>query len=167
MNTLQMEVALMQHFGIRNNYIVPNVSWGIQRNTEWLHECDLLVLSQSRYATEVEIKVSMADLKKDQEKGHGHSSPFIKFLYFAVPLELYEKGVEEYVPERAGIIAVKSMMFDDYIVKVMRKPKYNKYCWQWTEKELFQLLRLGTMRIYNLKYNLLSHYSRKVKNSAN
>ena len=48
----------MNFFNYRANLIVPNISWGLG-----LHECDLLVLTSSGYATEIEIKVSKADLK--------------------------------------------------------------------------------------------------------
>ena len=65
MKTIEVEVAIMQHFDVRRNVIVPNVSWGIFRpGIGQLHEIDLLVLSGSNYATEVEIKVTKADLKR-------------------------------------------------------------------------------------------------------
>lgn len=68
-STLQCEVAIMKHFGIRANLIVPNVSWEIYSLPfRTLHECDILILSNSGYATEVEIKISKADLLKDREK---------------------------------------------------------------------------------------------------
>lgn len=61
--TLDMEIVLMEYFGVNRNIIVPNVSWGLN-----LHECDLLIFSKSGYATEVEIKISKQDLLKDKNK---------------------------------------------------------------------------------------------------
>ena len=67
--TPEMECRLADYFGYRKNLIVPNVYWGLD-----MHECDLLVLSQAGYATEIEIKISIADLRADAKKVHGHRS---------------------------------------------------------------------------------------------
>lgn len=66
MKTIELEIAIMEYFGIRQNLIVPNVSWGMNG----LHECDVLILSKAGYATEVEIKISKPDLLKDRDKKH-------------------------------------------------------------------------------------------------
>ncbi len=52
MKTIDIEIAVMAYLGIRKNLIVPNVSWGLVT-----YEMDLLSLTQSRYATEIEIKI--------------------------------------------------------------------------------------------------------------
>ena len=61
MKTIEMEVALMKHFGIRQNIIVPNVSWSFLN-----YEADLVVLTKSNYATEIEIKISKATVNAIQ-----------------------------------------------------------------------------------------------------
>lgn len=53
MTTLEMEIALMEYFGVRQNLVVPNAWWGLQGLN---HECDLVRLSKNGYATEIEIK---------------------------------------------------------------------------------------------------------------
>ena len=65
--TLEMEVHLSSFLNFRTNIVVPNVSWGM-----FSHECDLIRLTPSGYCSEIEIKVSLADLKKDQEKRHNN-----------------------------------------------------------------------------------------------
>jgi len=90
--TPEMEIALAEYFGIRQNLIVPNVSWGMDS-----HECDLFILTPAGYGWEVEIKVSKADLFKDKHKRHRHNSSKIKFLYFAIP-EYLERYIDE-IPE--------------------------------------------------------------------
>ena len=86
MKTIDVEIAIMQMYGVRKNIIVPNCSWGIKREgVGELHECDLLILSKDNYATEIEIKISKQDLLKDKDKPHAHDSDFIKRLFFAVP----------------------------------------------------------------------------------
>lgn len=63
MTTLEMEIALMRELNIRKNIIVPNVSFGMYfKGYGALHECDLLCLSKSGYATEIEIKIIKSDL---------------------------------------------------------------------------------------------------------
>ena len=72
--THKIEVALANHFNYRLNLIVPNISWGA---FIW-HECDLFIVSKAGYCTEIEIKISKSDLKKDFEKKHNHESDKIK-----------------------------------------------------------------------------------------
>lgn len=121
MTTREMEAHLSRHFDPRRNIIIPNASWGLG-----LHECDLLVVSEAGYATEVEIKISKSDLRADVKKTHDHQSSKIKFLYFAVPITLaaeilfdastYEKPGTRWkppmsrglLPAGAGILLVSS-----------------------------------------------------------
>lgn len=138
--TYHMECALMHYFNIRTNIIVPNVSWGM-----YLHECDLLIVTPSGYATEIEIKISKYDLIKDKDKKHRHASKKIKNLYFAIPD--YLRDQQEHIPEHAGIIIVNS---DTDRVERIRYPKpQNNY--KWSEKEILKLTRLGTMRILSYR----------------
>lgn len=99
MNTKEVELAVVNYFGARKNLIVPNVSWGFKG----LHyEADLVVISKSGYAIEIEIKVSRADLIKDKKKWHSHDCKKFKKLYFAIPKKLL-KDIE-HIPEKAGIL---------------------------------------------------------------
>lgn len=157
MTTLEMEIKLMLHFNYVKNIIVPNVSWGMNG----LHECDLLVLSQAGYATEVEIKISKSDLLKDKLKPHGHEHPYIKTLYFAVPEKLKLLALKE-IPERAGLLVwtpYNTDQFDEGIPRFrfvgVRKPITRKDAQKFSDKERMQLLRLGSLRIIGLKKNIL------------
>jgi len=143
MKAIDIEIAVANYFNIRQNLIVPNISWGL-----FIHECDLLVITKAGYAWEVEIKVSRSDLIKDKEKRHGHFDKRIKDLYFAMP-EAMEKDIE-HVPERAGIILVN----DRLRCKTLRKPQSNKNAIPFTDKEKFQVARLGALRIWGLKKKL-------------
>lgn len=139
MKTSQMELAVSRHFNYRTNLIVPNISWGFA-----IHECDLLIISKSGYATEVEIKVSKSDLKKDQDKKHKHEDKRIKYLYFAIPEKL-EKD-KDLIPEHAGIIIVKNNLR----CKVIKKPVIqNNY--KFTLEEQYQIARLGSIRTWKLR----------------
>jgi len=155
MKTIEVEVAIMRYFGIRQNLIVPNVSWGVAM----LHECDILSLSKSNYATEIEIKVSRTDLLKDKDKKHGHLHNHIAQLFFAVPKNL-EAVALEVIPERAGLFTVEDIksptFLDDVydytlVTEQVRGCVRNKKAVKWSDEERNQLARLGTMRILGLK----------------
>lgn len=164
MKTLEMEIALAEHFNARVNLIVTNIHWGM-----FIHEMDLLVLTKAGYASEVEIKVSRADLVKDKEKRHGHfdSQHRIKHLYFAIPEKL--RPHIEHIPERAGIIIVSKSMGrfgrytkdgyetyeqQTYPCDVIRQPQVlSKY--KFSEKERYNMARLGAMRIWTMKKKIL------------
>lgn len=171
LTTLDMEVALIHAFNPRQNVIVPNVSWGIHDKLyHSLHECDLLVLSGSGYATEIEIKISKADLLKDMEKRHGHFHGMIRRFYYAVPdtLKAVAEGV---IPERAGLLVVSTKDGYDYSRKgwdsyerhicnyyhldTARECRANTKALKWTDEQRNQLMRLGTMRIGGLKQKIL------------
>ena len=148
--TAEMEVALQQYFDVtshRSCSTVPNISWGLG-----LHECDLLIMSKSGYLTEVEIKVSISDLKKDLEKGHKHESNKIKFLFFAIPCDLDREECLKYIPERAGVLIVGHK----WHVVLERPPKPNKESRKLSDKEQLQFYRLGSMRIWTLKRNIIN-----------
>lgn len=162
MTTLDMEIAVMEFLDIRRNIVVPNVYWGIPGIN---HECDIIKLTASGYATEVEIKISKNDLIKDRQKWHGHISRMIKYLYFAVPKELEEFAIDN-IPERAGLLSVAKLhervltwtnttINFRYEVVEVKKPKINKACLKWTDEQMNKLARLGAMRILGMKRKLL------------
>jgi len=164
-NTAKMEVLLMKYFDIRMNIIVPCVS-------DWsnltLFEIDLLILSKSKYATAIEIKISKADLKNDLKKKHinqidkylyngklgfDHYYENIKHFYYAVPEELKEEALDQ-IPSWSGLLIAKRFGEHNHIVQI-RKPKI-LFKTKWNDEMRFQLARLGTMRILNLKQNLIN-----------
>ena len=139
----EIEIAIANHFGIRKNIIVPNVSWGM-----FGYELDLCILNcKSMYASEVEIKISKSDLKRDSKKyrAHERNRNLIRQLWFAMPEKL--RGCEDLIPEKAGIIFVgKTGMTLEF-----RRPKANISALKWNIVEAYNLARLGTMRIWKLK----------------
>jgi hypothetical protein len=152
LTTVDMELALTTmpnrrtraYIDIRRELVVPNVHWGAG-----LHECDLFVLSKAGYATEIEIKISRADLVQDAKKKHGHVNYKIKQLYFAIPEHLVP--YIKYIPERAGILIVyyASSMAGPY-VKCIRTAKITGN-FKYNLENRMQITRLGALRIWNLK----------------
>jgi hypothetical protein len=150
MKSEDIEIAVARHWGIRANVIVPRASWGAG-----VHECDMLILSLSGYLTEIEIKISKGDIKKDAAKRHAHASDKIKKLYFALPENLFwRNGVKELIPEKAGILLVSKNIENRYIVSEDRKPVINERARPATPDEQFQLARLAALRIWDLKARL-------------
>jgi hypothetical protein len=149
----EMEVAIANHFHTTTHVIVPNVSWGM-----FGYELDLCVLNvRSLYASEVEIKISKSDLKRDALKQHEHdrNRNLIRQLWFAMPEKI--KGCEQFVPERAGIMYVDQKGR----VIVFKQPAINKFARKWSYEDAFKLARLGTLRTWNLKRNNLISAHRK------
>ncbi len=154
--TPEMECALANYFNCRTNLIVPNVSWGMG-----LHECDLLIVSQAGYLTEVEIKVTKVDLRADAKKWHQHRSDVIKRLFFALPDYLESIDCIEMVPERAGIIIIKPKdnVPGEYPYsprcREIRPAQRNKAAGKVGDHARYKIARLGALRIWGLKRKLL------------
>lgn len=170
MTTLEVEIALMRHF----KFNLKDIVVGLTNGCTLVHfETDMLILSNSGYATAVEIKVSKADLKKDNDKPHIKAlhpdletefdnyktwrigtNPLawyekIKHFYYAVPEKLESAALEQ-IPPQCGLIVIRK----GFPPIEVRKPKVlNQY--KWSDGERMNLLRLGTMRQYNLKRQIL------------
>lgn len=78
------------------------------------HEADILVVSEQRYATEIEIKVSKQDLVREfvdgskkwkHEKFDKAIKLYVRRFFVAVPVELQDAALE-IVPEKYGVIVV-------------------------------------------------------------
>jgi hypothetical protein len=150
----EIEIRVAYFFGTRENVIVPNVSWGLVN-----HECDLLMLTKSGYFREIEIKVSKGDLIADKKKDHQHNDDKIRELYFAIPQKL-EPHIE-YIPEKAGILVVKP---NNGGIKQIREAIINSKAEKATQDDRFKLGRLGVMRVWNLKRELMDIRDRDERN---
>ena len=164
MTTNKMETLIYRYFESGSLAIVPRVT----KNNGWLdtevnpmiwknivnHECDILIVTKNHYLTEVEIKISLSDLKADFKKEHQHKDENIKNFYYAFPEEMKEKAIE-LIPEGAGIlIAVKKHLNSGYEyrdIECYRKPKINKLAKPINDKVLSMIYRLGYLRYWNYR----------------
>jgi len=125
-------------------------------------ETDILILTQSSYATGFEIKVSkadlLADLKKKQYTKFKNSGQHLqelyyakkfKYFYYAVPKHLEETALDM-IHEFIGLYVYEH--FDDKVptFKCVKEPKKLK-SEPWTDRNVNEVLRLGCMRINTLK----------------
>lgn len=152
-----VELAVANLIDFRKHIIVPNVclNWGVM-------ELDMLVVDDKNRITEVEIKVSIADLKADFKKAHKHNHKNISRLIYAFPKDMLEKALP-LIPSNCGIITVE---ISPYCLKQMetipnwkfscvakweRQCKHDKNKLPLTYKEVVNITRLGCMRIWSLK----------------
>lgn len=160
MNTPEMEKLIYTYFESGSLAIVPRVT----KNNGWLdtevmiwknivnHECDMLVVTKNRYLTEVEIKISLSDLKADFKKEHQHKDRNIKNFYYAFPAEMKEKAIE-LIPEEAGILIVvkKECGIPYRKIECYRKPKINKEAKPINDIVLSKIYRLGYLKYWNYR----------------
>lgn len=146
MTAVEVEAAVARSFGIRHNLVVPNVSWGLFNDN---HEADLVVLHESGYADEIEIKVTAADIKKDLAKNHNAHRACgckqIRRLFFAVPSWLAD---DPNIPANAGILSVET---GHRRVVTVRAAAINRNAVRFSDEMRYRLARLGCLRIWTFK----------------
>ena len=166
MTTPEMEKLIYIYFESGSLAIVQKVT----KNNGWLdtevmiwknivnHECDMLIVTKNRYLTEVEIKISLSDLKADFKKEHQHKDENIKNFYYAFPEEMKEKALE-LIPKDCGIlIAVKKECGIPYRkIECYRNPKINKEAKPINDIVLSRIYRLGYLRYWN--YRMSKEYN--------
>lgn len=147
---IENSVAMLLNYRVYT--IVPNVSWGLGLH----HECDMLALDKDGRFTEIEIKISMSDLRADFRKKHGHRSKYISRLVYAIPDVMVEKSLE-LIPRDCGIISVH--LIENYGVRGfearwVRRAKHNRNAEMVPQSVINKFHQLGCMRIWSLKQKL-------------
>jgi len=153
LTALDIEIAVAKHFDYRSHVIVPNVFWGLGFN----HELDVLVMSGSGYVTEIEIKTSRADLRRDLKKTHGHRSLKICRHFLAVPKSLSAFAIELF-PQDWGVLGVDE---GNQWVEVLRNAKRNKNAKPLETSDINHLYKLASMRTWTLKQTLADRIDRQ------
>lgn len=160
----EIQALLAEHWGIRTNIIVPNVSWGMLD-----YEADLLIMNKTGYVTEIEIKRSwsdfLADFKKDEV---AHKSEIIYQFWYCVPDEIYSKCKEklkEVYPDSIGRPNIISYTDSGMLNFHGKAASYcsGKHRKLYLEEQL-KLARLGTLRYWNLEFKRLRE--EEVKNDG-
>lgn len=148
-----MEISISKLYGIRQNIIVPNLSWGFLS-----HEADLFIIKRSGFTTEIEIKRSLQDMKAEKNKKHNHEDKKnrINEFYYAFPIELLEKCIQ-FVPDGVGIITCHKSNDNSFrpYARFVRKAVKIKNSRKLTIEEQFTIARLGCLRIIPLKEKIV------------
>lgn len=98
-NELTMISACSHLFPSPQYYKFPNFYYRYE------YEADLFVFSKARYASEIEVKISLFDWKADLKKKKHADLKYIKHFYYAVPTDLIDK-IPDGIDVRYGLIEV-------------------------------------------------------------
>lgn len=141
-----IQSAVVQLLNYRVYTVVPNVF------VSYNHEADLIAIKDGKL-TEIEIKISISDLKADFKKPHRNKqSQTISRLIYAFPEIMLEKAIP-HIPLGCGIITVKEVIISNtrlYVAKWYRQARHNNFARPYP-KQIEELMRLGCMRIWSLK----------------
>ncbi len=151
MTVLEIELGVVWRYDPRRYLIIPNIKDGLGLR----HEADLiLVRNETNYCFEIEIKRTIADLKKDFTKKHGHidRQNRIKELYYALPTGLLDKAVPiiEENNKNAGIIGcykTENACLSTHIKYAVP----DKNARPLNVREINELTRLGTGKLWSAK----------------
>ena len=80
-------ISLGYIFGIERNY---HCGRNISLYYKGTAEADFLYITKTNYLYEIEIKLTIEDLKADLQKKHYHDYPEIKGFYYAIPINFYK-----------------------------------------------------------------------------
>lgn len=157
----QIEFAIARLFGVRDNIIVPNISWGFFIT----HEADLLIMSRTGYLTEVEIKRSYNDLLADFKKTTSHYEGKVEHMYYAVPVSIADKSWKAITESFCGqTVKCGLLTYDErgFAKEVVKAPSIssilhrNKQDHKLFVEEQLQIARLGTMRYWSMQERILT-----------
>lgn len=93
--------------------------WEMQAN----YMADIMWVTRSNYATEIEIKTSLSDWRADAKKGKWRGMPdWISRFIYVVPTEL---GIPDFVPAFAGVwhVGLAQWSCNTNVVSVARAPR--------------------------------------------
>lgn len=154
MSVHDIEKMIADHYGIRSNLIVPNVSWGFFNG----HEADLVVITPVGYLTEIEIKRSWSDFLADFGKREYHDDPRISAFFYAVP-ECMVEPCKEYLNDTEweagklcpGVIGYRTLNESKFRQAWVAWPSVVPYKAQkLSDDDMYQIARLGTLRYWSL-----------------
>lgn len=125
-NEADIQRALIWAYGIRA--LAATINSTLDIFNSW--EADFLRVTDARWVYEYEVKITVADFRKDFTDKHKHqflSNPALRenrdlpnYFYFAVPEKIAER-VRPYVPEYAGLIIIT----DHVLYEHKRRPVYD------------------------------------------
>lgn len=150
-----LELAAADYFDYRRNLIIPNVSFGLSLN----YEADLIIVTKDKYLYEVEIKISIADLKKDilKKKFSTNGQYKIKKFYYLIPESLlkYRDEILNLIRPEAGLMSAKYNNYKNrFEINLINMATINKKAEKISDKEYLHLCHLAAMRIWTLKEHL-------------
>lgn len=164
----EIEVALAESpfFSFKTNIIAFNVC-GLSATLPIFHECDMLLVSKSGYLTEIEIKRSFEDFKKDFKKSHKHEDMgLIKNFWFCVPKSIYQKILDSKILDDNFNTYFSFILYDEdlrlelrtwseFATDVMKEKVVDRNYRKLFLEQILEIARLGSMRVIGLKKKLI------------
>lgn len=86
---IQLAIYNSKIWNTRTDIFIPNVSFGLLE-----YEADLIIMSNTGYLTEIEIKRSIEDLKADFKKKHTHNDEKIYRFFYCIPESIKINAIE-------------------------------------------------------------------------
>jgi hypothetical protein len=109
----RMQLALTKKgnlFDFTRYSVVPNVSYSVLYNGE----ADLLCLSKGNIFHEVEIKISVQDMKNEDKKRRSQYSNVVAYKWIAAPEGIAYKALElGCIPKTWGVVSVSAKWVED------------------------------------------------------
>ena len=155
MNEYDIQTVLGKHMFLKK-VCIPNVSMYGNNTTEY--EADFIYIDlKTRFITEVEIKTDIRDFRRDFKKKRYHDCKNVKYLYYAMPRNLYEENRNEinFFLREAGLILIDEIDTYDFRGNIyefggfIKRAKPRKEIYPLSDKELMYYLRIGCMKWVN------------------
>lgn len=123
-------------------------------NTEY--EADFIYFDlKTRYVTEVEIKTSIEDFRRDFQKNHQHDNCNVKYLYYAMPIEVYalnKTEVLDAIGNNGLILITYKVKKDGAIIEQVdfkKRSKARKEAIPLNQNKLEYFMKIGCMKWVN------------------
>ena len=123
-------------------------------NTEY--EADFIYFDlKTRYVTEVEIKTSIEDFRRDFKKDHQHDNWNVKYLYYAIPIEVYALNKTEIldaIGNNGLILITYKVRKDGAIIEQVdfkKRAKARKGTIPLNQNKLEYFMKIGCMKWVN------------------
>jgi hypothetical protein len=140
------ELVVASMFPIPRHMCVANVAWSLLP-----YEADLIAVTQAGYMIEVEIKISLSDLKREDAKAKWRSRSFgelVSRFYYAMPGELWDKpAAQAAIRPGAGVIVIREVG-NVLRVEMVREAERTS-ARALTQREQFDLARVGSYRAWS------------------
>lgn len=132
---------IMSQYKADGEWVIPKIMHdGREVYCSFEYEADFLYITKGRYLYEVEIKLSIADFRADQQKTLYHNFPDVRGFYYCMPMELYAKHKEEVLhvcKEKGAGLIVENKEF-----KVIKKAPQRKSVEPLTDSRYLHYIRL-------------------------
>lgn len=110
---------------------------------------------KTRYVTEVEIKISIEDFRRDFQKDHQYDNCNVKYLYYAMPIEVYalnKTEVLDAIGNNGLILITYKVRKDGAIIEQVdfkKRAKARKEAIPLNQNKLEYFMKIGCMKWVN------------------